>query len=232
MSERGGGGVLSVHLRRRRRSCSASTSWTELSKPRDLEKIFDTVEYTKWKSFRDSEDSRFVTLTMPRTLGAAALRRATPSRSTSSTSKKSHWASKGKSIAVPHDQYCWMNAAYVMGTKLTDAFAKYGLCTAIRGAEGGGKVEGLPAHIFTSDDGDMDLKCPTEIAHHRSPRSGTEQAGIPAAVPLQEHRLRRVLRCPDARRSRRSTIGRRRPPTRRSRPGCPTSWRPRGSPTT
>ena len=58
---------------------------------------------------------------------------------------------------------CWMNAAYVMGTRLTDAFAKYGFCTAIRGAEGGGKVEGLPAHVFTSDDGDMDLKCPTEI---------------------------------------------------------------------
>ena len=65
---------------------------------------------------------------------------------------------------MDHDQYCWMNAAYVMGTKLTDAFAKYGFCTAIRGAEGGGKVEGLPAHIFTSDDGDPDLKCPTEIA--------------------------------------------------------------------
>ena len=56
-----------------------------------------------------------------------------------------------------------MNAAYVMGTKMTDAFAKYGFCTAIRGAEGGGKVEGLPAFIFTSDDGDKDLKCPTEI---------------------------------------------------------------------
>ena len=56
-----------------------------------------------------------------------------------------------------------MNAAYVLGTRLTDAFAKYGWCTAIRGAEGGGKVEGLPAHIFTSDDGDTDLKCPTEI---------------------------------------------------------------------
>jgi len=57
-----------------------------------------------------------------------------------------------------------MNAAYVMGTKMTDAFAKYGFCTAIRGAEGGGKVEGLPTHVFTSDDGDLDTKCPTEIA--------------------------------------------------------------------
>jgi type VI secretion system protein ImpC len=70
---------------------------------------------------------------------------------------------KGKALPVPHDHYCWMNASYVLGTKMTDAFAKYGWCTAIRGAEGGGKVEGLPAHIFTSDDGDADLKCPTEI---------------------------------------------------------------------
>ena len=72
--------------------------------------------------------------------------------------------SGGKSVSVSHDQYCWMNSAYVLGARLTDAFAKYGWCTAIRGAEGGGKVEGLPAHIFQADDGDMDLKCPTEIA--------------------------------------------------------------------
>ena len=87
----------------------------------------------------------------------------TPSRSRSSTSRRSRWTRKGKAKPVPHEHYCWMNAAYVMGTRLTDAFAKYGFCTAIRGAEGGGKVEGLPAHVFTSDDGDADLKCPTEI---------------------------------------------------------------------
>ena len=64
---------------------------------------------------------------------------------------------------MDHDDYCWMNAAYVMGARLTDAFAQYGFCTAIRGAEGGGKVENLPTHVFTSDDGDLDTKCPTEI---------------------------------------------------------------------
>ncbi len=64
---------------------------------------------------------------------------------------------------MDHHDYCWMNSAYVMGTKLTDAFSQYGWCTAIRGAEGGGKVEGLPSHVFTSDDGDPDQKCPTEI---------------------------------------------------------------------
>src|SRR5262245_60281282 len=137
-------------------------AWTDLVKPRDLEKIFDTVEYTKWKSYRDSEDSRFVTLTLPRSL--ARLPYGASTKPVEEFSYEEVALGKGgKSIAVPHDQYCWMNSAYVMGTKLTDAFAKYGWCTAIRGAEGGGKVEGLPAHIFTSDDGDADLKCPTEI---------------------------------------------------------------------
>jgi len=137
--------------------------WTELIKPRDLEKIFDTVEYTKWKSFRDSEDSRFVTLTMPRTL--ARLPYGANTKPVEQFSfEEVPLGPGGKSITVPHDEYCWMNSAFVMGTKLTDAFAKYGWCTAIRGAEGGGRVEGLPAHIFQADDGDMDLKCPTEIA--------------------------------------------------------------------
>ena len=70
---------------------------------------------------------------------------------------------RGKAQAMDHESYCWSNAAYVMGARLTDAFAKTGFCTAIRGAEGGGKVENLPTHVFTSDDGDLDAKCPTEI---------------------------------------------------------------------
>jgi type VI secretion system protein ImpC len=137
-------------------------SYTELSKPRDLEKIFDSVEYTQWKSFRDSEDSRFVTLAMPRVLSRL------PYGSNTKPVEEFNYEEveldkKGKAKPVPHDHYCWMNAAYVMGARLTDSFSKNGCCTAIRGAENGGKVEGLPAHIFTSDDGDPDLKCPTEI---------------------------------------------------------------------
>lgn len=137
-------------------------TWTDLTTPRDLEKIFDTVEYTQWRSFRDSDDSRFVTLTMPRVL--ARLPYGANTKPVEEFDFDEVPVGKGKkAIAVPHDQYCWMNAAYVLGTRLTDAFAKYGWCTAIRGAEGGGKVEGLPAHVFQSDDGDMDLKCPTEV---------------------------------------------------------------------
>ncbi len=131
--------------------------WQELSKPRDLEKIFTTIEYTKWKSFRDSEDSRFVTLVMPRVLARM------PYGANTKPIEEFAFEEVDGSKPVPHDSFTWMNAAYVMGTKMTDSFAKSGFCTAIRGAEGGGKVEGLPAFIFTSDDGDKDLKCPTEL---------------------------------------------------------------------
>lgn len=137
--------------------------WTELSKPRDLEKIFESLEYTKWRSFRDSDDSRFVTLTMPRVLARLPYGSATAPIEEFGFEEFELDPVKGVSKTTNHADYCWMNAAYVMGTKLTNAFAQYGFCTAIRGAEGGGKVEGLPSHIFMSDDGDPDLKCPTEI---------------------------------------------------------------------
>lgn len=137
--------------------------WTELSKPRDLARIFDTVEYTKWTSFRESEDSRFCVLTMPRTLSRLPYGKNTKTIDEFDF-EEVPVGSRGESIHVEHDQFCWMNAAYVMGTKLTDAFAKTGFCTAIRGVENGGKVENLPSYIFKADDGDMDLKCPTEIA--------------------------------------------------------------------
>jgi type VI secretion system protein ImpC len=132
-------------------------SWEELSKPRDLAKIFDTIEYTKWKSFRDSEDSRFTTLVMPRTLSRL------PYGAETKPIEEFGFEEVDASKPVPHDSFTWMNAAYVLGTRMTDAFAKSGFCTAIRGAEGGGKVEGLPAFLFKSDDGDTDLKCPTEV---------------------------------------------------------------------
>ncbi|MDP2713475.1 MULTISPECIES: type VI secretion system contractile sheath large subunit [Rheinheimera] len=137
--------------------------WTELSKPRDLEKIFESLEYTKWRSFRDSDDSRFVTLTMPRVLARLPYGSATCPIEEFGFEEFELDGQKGVAKTTEHSEYCWMNAAYVMGAKLTNAFAQYGFCTAIRGAEGGGKVEGLPSHIFMSDDGDPDLKCPTEI---------------------------------------------------------------------
>jgi type VI secretion system protein ImpC len=135
----------------------------ELSKPRDLEKIFESLEYAKWRGFRDSEDSRFVTLTMPRAL--ARLPYGENTRPIEEFGyEEAPIGARGEAKPMDHDQYCWMNSAYVMGTRLTDAFARTGFCTTIRGAEGGGKVEGLPFHTFVSDDGDLDHQCPTEIA--------------------------------------------------------------------
>jgi type VI secretion system protein ImpC len=129
-------------------------SWTELSKPRDLAKIFDTVEFAKWRSF--------VNLVMPRVIARLPYGKATKPIDEFEY-EEAPAGRDGKARAMDHDSYCWSNAAYVMGARLTDAFAKYGFCTAIRGAEAGGKVENLPAHTFTSDDGDLDTKCPTEI---------------------------------------------------------------------
>jgi len=137
-------------------------SFTELSKPRDLEKIFDSAEYIKWRSFRDTEDSRFVTLTMPRVLARLPYGAATKPIEAFNF-EEANVDEDGRQLETSHDDYCWMNAAYTMGTTLTKSFAEYGWCTSIRGAEGGGKVEGLPSHVFVSDDGDMDQKCPTEI---------------------------------------------------------------------
>lgn len=137
-------------------------SYTELSKPRDLEKIFDSAEYIPWRSFRDSEDARFVTLAMPRVLARLPYGQSTKPIEAFNFEEVDVNAD-GKHVEADHDSYCWMNAAYALGTTLTQAFSEYGWCTSIRGAEGGGKVEGLPSHTFASDDGDMDQKCPTEI---------------------------------------------------------------------
>ncbi|GLQ31852.1 type VI secretion system contractile sheath large subunit [Litoribrevibacter albus] len=137
--------------------------WTELSKPRDLEKVFESLEYTKWRSFRESDDSRFVTLTMPRVLARLPYGQATSPVEEFGFEEFEVDEKTKVSITAKHADYCWMNSSYVMGARMTDAYSKYGFCTAIRGAEGGGRVDNLPSHIFTSDDGDPDLKCPTEI---------------------------------------------------------------------
>lgn len=132
--------------------------WTEMSKPRDLEKVFASVEYAKWRSFRESEDSRFVNMVMPRTLSRLPYGPETKPVEAFDYDEFGHVEGEPN-----HDEFNWMNAAYVMGTTLTSAFAENGWCTAIRGAEGGGKVEGLPSYSFVSDDGDVDMKCPTEV---------------------------------------------------------------------
>jgi type VI secretion system protein ImpC len=137
-------------------------TWTELNQPRDLKDIFDTKTYTSWRSFRETEDSRFVVLTMPRTLARLPYGANTMPIDEFNFEEVA-LGKDGKPKTVEHDDYCWMSTAYVMGTKMTDAFAKYGWCTAIRGAESGGRVDNLPTHVVTGEDGDTEVKCPTEV---------------------------------------------------------------------
>lgn len=132
-------------------------SFTDLGKPRDLSKIFDTVEYAKWKSFRDGEDSRYVGLTLPRFLGRL------PYNPKDGTTVEGFNYVEDVDGA-DHSKYLWCNTAYAFGARLTRAFEDYGWCAAIRGMEGGGLVEDLPTHTFRTDDGEIALKCPTEIA--------------------------------------------------------------------
>ena len=131
-------------------------SFTDIGKPRDLAKIFDTVEYAKWKSFRESEDSRYVGLVLPHVLGRLPYGR--------DTVPVEEFNFEEDADGSDHNKYLWTNASYAFATRLTDAFAKYGWLAAIRGVEGGGLVEGLPTHTFKTDDGEIALKCPTEVA--------------------------------------------------------------------
>ncbi|MBU0966367.1 MAG: type VI secretion system contractile sheath large subunit [Proteobacteria bacterium] len=131
-------------------------TFTELGEPRDMAKIFQSVEYAKWKSFRESEDSRYVALAMPHILMRLPYGKANV--------PVEAFDFEEQVDGTDHKKYLWGNAAYALGTRLTEAFAKYHWCAAIRGVEGGGLVQGLPVHTFQTDEGDVALKCPTEIA--------------------------------------------------------------------
>lgn len=130
-------------------------SFTQLDAPRDLAKIFDTTEYAKWKSFRDSDDSRYVALTAPRMLLREPYGKATVP--IEAFDYEEHVD------GTDHSNYLWGNAAYALGARVTQAFAKHGWCAMIRGVESGGLVEGLPVHNFRTDAGDVTMKCPTEV---------------------------------------------------------------------
>lgn len=131
-------------------------SYQDLTEVRDLAKIFDRTEFAKWRSFRESEDSRYVGLTLPRTLARLPYGKETIPTETFNFQEDV--------TGRDHSKYLWSNAAYAFGTRLTESFAMYQWCAAIRGVEGGGLVQGMPTHTFQTDEGDVALKCPTEIA--------------------------------------------------------------------
>jgi len=131
-------------------------SWQELANPRDLTKIFTTPEYAAWRSLRESDDARYLALCMPRFLGRLPYG--------AKTSPVDAFNFEEDTVGADHDKYSWCNAAYAMATNINRSFKLYGWCSRIRGVESGGAVENLPAHTFPTDDGGVDMKCPTEIA--------------------------------------------------------------------
>jgi type VI secretion system protein ImpC len=131
-------------------------SWNELANPRDLTKIFQTPEHAAWRSFRESEDSRYVGLTMPRFLARQ------PYGAKSNPVEEFDF--EEDTSAPSSKNYTWANSSYAMAVNINRSFKEYGWCSRIRGIESGGAVEGLPVHAFPTDDGGVDMQCPTEIA--------------------------------------------------------------------
>jgi type VI secretion system protein ImpC len=131
-------------------------SWQELANPRDLTKIFTTPEYASWRSLRASEDSRYIGLAMPRFLARLPYG--------SKTNPVEDFNFEEETAGGDHGAYTWANSAFAMAANINRSFKMYGWCSRIRGIEAGGAVEGLPTHAFPTDDGGVDMKCPTEIA--------------------------------------------------------------------
>ena len=131
-------------------------SWQELANPRDLTKIFTTPEYAAWRSLRDSDDSKYIGLAMPRYLSRLPYG--------ARTNPVEEFNFEEDTGSADHGKYTWANAAYAMAVNINRSFKEYGWCSRIRGIESGGAVQNLPTHSFPTDDGGVDMKCPTEIA--------------------------------------------------------------------
>jgi type VI secretion system protein ImpC len=131
-------------------------TWQELANPRDLTKIFTNTEYASWRSLREAEDSRYVGLAMPRFLARLPYG--------AKTDPVDEFDFEEDTAGADHRRYTWANSAYAMAVNINRSFKYYGWCTSIRGVESGGVVESLPVHTFPTDDGGVDMKCPTEIA--------------------------------------------------------------------
>ena len=149
-------------------------SWQELSNPRDLAKQFDATEYAAWRSFRDSTDSRYLALTMPRFLGRPPYG--------AKTDPVDEFAFEEDMGSGDHDKHLWVNAAYALAGRITESFSTYGWVTRIRGVESGGTVENLPTATFPTDEGGVDMKCPTEIAISDRREAELSKAGFMAMV--------------------------------------------------
>lgn len=130
-------------------------SFRDIGTPRDLSKIFESSEFVKWTSFRDSPDSRYISLMLPRVLMRP------PYGPESQPVEEFNYEEQVD--GENNERFCWGNPAFVMAERIAHAFALYSWTAAIRGVEGGGLVEGLPTYTFKTSRGDAELKCPTEV---------------------------------------------------------------------
>lgn len=130
-------------------------SWAELADPADLAKRFREPDYAAWRALRDSEDSRYIGLALPRFLSRLPYGQ--------KTEPVDEFDFEEATDGSDPNEYTWSNSAYAMAVNINRAFKLYGWCSRIRGVESGGSVEGLPVHTFPTDDGGVDMKCPTEI---------------------------------------------------------------------
>jgi len=145
-------------------------SWQQLSDPRDLTKIFGTADYAPWRSLRESEDARYLGLACPRFLSRLPYG--------AKTNPVEEFDFEEETEGGDHSSYVWANSAYAMGVNINRAFKLYGWCACIRGVESGGMVESLPCHTFPTDDGGVDMKCPTEIAITDRRSAELDKAGL------------------------------------------------------
>jgi type VI secretion system protein ImpC len=131
-------------------------SWAELANPRDLTRIFQTPEYTAWRSLRGTEDARYVGLCLPRFLVRLPY---------GAQTEPAEGFDFEEAVEGPDGRrYLWASAAYAMAANVARAFSLYAWCVRIRGIDTGGAVEGLPVLNFPTADGDVDRRCSTEIA--------------------------------------------------------------------
>lgn len=132
-------------------------SWGELANPRDLTKIFQTPDYAEWRSLREADESRYLGLALPRFLARK------PYGAKNNPVEEFDFE-EDTTGGTDGSQYTWANSAYAMAVNINRSFKLYGWCSRIRGIESGGSVEGLPTHTFPTDDGGVDMACPTEVA--------------------------------------------------------------------
>ncbi len=153
-------------------------SWNEIGTPPDLSEIFITPEYAQWNSLRDSENARFLALTLPRVLAREPYGQ-------NSKVKVEEFNFEEETDGHGGTKYGWMNAAHAMAANINRAFKEYGWTVRIRGVKSGGEVENLPTHVFETGDGSKDLKCPTEVSITDRREGELSKAGLIGLIHRQ-----------------------------------------------